>query len=70
MMILFLQRAFITLIWLIVVFAEFFLLFAGLISQGHDKGRLISIAIAVIIIPVIGYALHQLVKKLGRPASS
>ena len=69
-MVVYLKYTIMTLIWLIVLFAELFLLFAGLISQGHDKGRLISIAVAVIIIPVIGYGLHQLVKKLAPPASS
>lgn len=66
----YLRYFFQTLIWLIVAFTECFLLFAGLISQGHDKGRLISIAIAVIIVPVIGYGLHRFVTLFFRPSSS
>ena len=53
-----------------VIFIELFLLFAGLISQGHDKGRLISIAVAVIIIPAIGYGAQLLVQKLFQSAKS
>lgn len=48
-------------IWGMTAFIELFLLSAGLISQGHDKGRLISLAAAVIITPAIAYGLHRLV---------
>jgi len=66
----FFKNALIALIWLMVVFIELFLLFAGLISQGHDKGRLISIAVAVIIIPAMGYGAQLLVQKLFPSAKS
>ena len=69
-MLVFFRNALIALIWLMVIFIELFLLFAGLISQGHDKGRLISIAVAVIIIPAIGYGAQLLVQKLFQSAKS
>ena len=69
-MLVFFRNTLIALIWLMVILIELFLLFAGLISQGHDKGRLISIAVAVIIIPTIGYGAHMLVKKLFSPKTS
>ena len=50
-----------TINWLIVVLAELLLMTAGLISQGHDKGRLIPIAFAVIVVPAAGYGLHRLI---------
>lgn len=50
--------------WFIIVCAELLLLTAGLISQGHDKGRLIPIAFFVIVVPVIGYGIHKLIAKI------
>ena len=55
----------ITLIWLIAGLAELFVLSAGLLSDGHDRGRLIPLAIAVVIIPVIAYGCHRLVRWLS-----
>jgi len=40
-----------TINWLIIALAEILLLTAGLVSPGHDKGRLIPIAFLVIIMP-------------------
>lgn len=47
--------------WLIVGLAELLLMTAGLVSQGHDKGRLIPIAFFVIVVPAIGYGVHRLI---------
>ena len=47
--------------WLIIGLAELLLLTAGLISPGHDKGRLIPIAFFVIVMPVIGYGIHRFI---------
>ena len=55
----------ITLIWLFAGLAELFVLSAGLLSDGHDRGRLIPLAIAVVIIPVIAYGCHALVRWLS-----
>lgn len=50
-----------TLTWAIVALTEIFLLTAGLVSQGHDKGRLIPIAFFVILVPALGYLVHRFV---------
>lgn len=47
--------------WLIIALSELLLLTAGLISPGHDKGRLIPIAFFVIVMPVIGYGVHRFI---------
>ena len=47
--------------WVIVALAVLLLLTAGLVSPGHDKGRLIPIAFFVIVIPVIGYGIHRFI---------
>lgn len=47
--------------WLIIGLAELLLLTAGLVSPGHDKGRLIPIAFFVIVMPVIGYGIHRFI---------
>ena len=54
----------ITINWLIVLLAEILLLTAGLISPGHDKGRLIPIALFVILVPAVGYGVHLFIKWL------
>ena len=51
-------------IWAMAIITEIALLFAGLVSQGHDKGRLISIALLVVIVPSLAYGLHIGVNKL------
>ena len=56
--------------WLVIALGEMLLLTAGLISPGHDKGRLIPIAFFVIILPVIGYGIHRLIIWLMTPKSS
>ena len=48
----------IVLIWAVAIVTEMALLFAGLVSQGHDKGRLITIALLVVLTPSIAYGLH------------
>ena len=57
----FLRYGLLTMNWLIIAFGELLLLTAGLVSQGHDKGRLIPIALAVIILPVMGYGIHRFI---------
>lgn len=53
--------------WLIIALSELLLLTAGLVSPGHDKGRLIPIAFFVIVMPVIGYGLHRFIMWLFAP---
>ena len=57
----FLRYGLLAMNWLIIAFGELLLLTAGLVSPGHDKGRLIPIAFAVIILPVIGYGIHRFI---------
>ena len=59
-----LRYSLLTINWLSIALMELLLLTAGLISPGHDNGRLIPIAFAVIVVPVIGYALHRLINWL------
>lgn len=56
--------------WLIIGLGEILLLTAGLISPGHDKGRLIPIAFFVIVLPVIGYGIHRFIIWLLAPKAS
>lgn len=58
-----------TINWLIIALAEILLLTAGLVSPGHDKGRLIPIALVVIIMPVIGYGMARFINWLFAPKS-
>lgn len=50
-----------TVLWITIALLEILLLTAGLISQGHDKARLIPIAFAVIVVPAIGYGIHRFI---------
>ena len=58
-----------TINWLIIILAEILLLTAGLVSPGHDKGRLIPIALMVIIMPLIGYGIARFINWLFAPKS-
>lgn len=64
------RRLLLTINWMIIAASELLLLTAGLISPGHDKGRLIPIAFFVIVMPVIGYGIHRFITWLlaGKPA--
>ena len=53
-----------TINWLIIALAEILLLTAGLVSPGHDKGRLIPIAFLVIVMPLIGYGIARFINWL------
>ena len=59
-----------SIIWLITAITEFSLLFAGLVSQGHDRFRLILIALAIVCLPVIAYLLHRAVRAIFSNTSS
>ena len=48
-------------IWLVTAIIELSLLFAGLISQGHDRAKLIIIALVIVCLPALAYGLHRLV---------
>lgn len=58
-----------TINWLIIALAEILLLTAGLVSPGHDKGRLIPIALMVIVLPLIGYGMARFINWLFAPKS-
>jgi len=57
----FIQLTLYGIIWLLVLIIEVALLFSGLVAQGHDKPRLVMLALAAVCLPVIGYGLHRAV---------
>lgn len=66
----FLRYVLLTFNWVVIALAEMIVLMAGLIAPGHDKARLIPLALAVIILPVIGYGVHLFINWLLSPKSS
>lgn len=66
----FLRYVLLTFNWVVIALAEMIVLMAGLIAPGHDKARLIPLALAVIILPVIGYGVHLFMNWLLSPKST
>lgn len=58
----FIRLALYAIIWILAAIVEFALIFSGFIAQGHDKARLIVLALAIVCLPVLAYGLHRVVR--------
>ena len=58
----FIRLALYVIIWILAAIVEFALIFSGLIAQGHDKTRLIVLALAIVCLPVLAHGLYRVVR--------